>query len=103
MSDELAKLQRKRLGPPRGIKIEFKEGTGERVVNFVCYLVTRFGKSFRCQLQMSNDCKSVETTFYDEDYSSPLISRNLVVNKEAGNLYVYEERKPVVTNGLEAH
>jgi hypothetical protein len=96
LSDELAKLQRKRLGPPREIKIEFKEGTGERMVNFVCYLVTRFGKSFRCQLQMSNDCKSVETTFYDEDYSSPLISRNLVVNKEAGNLYVYEERKPIV-------
>ena len=96
MSDELTKIQRKRLGPPREIKIEFKEGIGGRKVNFVCYLVTRFGKSFRCQLQMSKDCKSVETTFYDEDYSSPLITRNLVVNKEVGNLYVYEEREPIV-------
>jgi hypothetical protein len=96
--DELTKTQGKKLGQLREIKIESKEGTGERKSSFVCYLVTRFGKVFRCRLQTSKDSRSVETTFYDEDYSSPLISRNLVAIKEVGNLYVYEEKKPIIKN-----
>lgn len=96
--DELTGTQGKKLGQLREIKIEPKEGTGEWKSSFGCYFVTRFGKGFRCRLQMSKDYRSVETTFFDEDNSSPLITRNLVVDKEVGNLYVYEERKPIVKN-----
>ena len=98
LTNELTKIQRKKLGQLREIKIESNEGTGELKSSFICYLVTRFGTGFRCQLQISKDYNSVETTFYDEDYSSPLITRNLVVNKEVGNYYIYDERKPNVKN-----
>ncbi|MGH9976224.1 MAG: hypothetical protein ACRD8Z_10380 [Nitrososphaeraceae archaeon] len=93
--DELDKTQGKKLGQSREIKIESKEGTSERKSSLACYFVTRFGKGFRYRLQMSKDCKSVDTTFYDEDYSSPLITKNLVVIKEVGNYYIYDERKPI--------
>jgi hypothetical protein len=94
--DELTELQGKKLGQLREIKIESKGGTSEMKNGFVCYLVTRFGTGFRCHLQINKDYKSLDITFYDEDYSSPLITRNLVVNREVGNYYIYDKMKPIV-------
>jgi hypothetical protein len=74
------------LGLTRQIKIEIESGIKR------CYIITRFGKGYRSELEMSNDEKLLTITIFDEDYTSKLLSVNLIVKKEYGMYYIFDEK-----------
>jgi hypothetical protein len=80
-----SKLERE-LGLTRQTKIEIEAGIKR------CYMITRFGKGFRSDLEINKDEKSLTITVFDEDYTSKWFSRNLVVKKEYGMYYIYDKK-----------
>jgi hypothetical protein len=75
------------LGLTRQIKIEIEVGIKK------CYIVTRFGKGYRIELEISKDEEILIITIFDEDYTSKLLSRNLIIKKKYGMYYVYDKSR----------
>ncbi|MGI0045063.1 MAG: hypothetical protein ACRD47_15255, partial [Nitrososphaeraceae archaeon] len=87
LKDIIGKKMGRDLGLTRQIKIEIESGIKR------CYIITRFGKGFRSELEISKDEKLLTITFFDEDFTSKLLSRNLIVKKEHGMYYIFDKSR----------
>lgn len=86
LKDIISEKIGREIGLTRQTKIELEGGIKR------CYLITRFGKGFRCELEINKDEKSLKITIFDEDYSTKLFSRTLIVKNEYETYYVYDKK-----------